>query len=183
MDKKALGAACAVAVLCMTATGGTYAFLSDRAETARNRFIPGNVTAEIREDFPDGQTLDAGSSVAQTIQKRAWVYNSGKNECYARVSVAFSNHDFGAALSGVDTVKWEKEGDYYYYKEKLAPGESTSELFTGVSVPAAAPGNAVYTEKVDALDIAVYGEAVSVQHGNHVFADYREAWDFHTKNR
>lgn len=183
MGRKALGAACAAAVLCMAAAGGTYAFLSDRAETAGNRFIPGNVTAEIREDFPDGQTLDAGSSVAKTIEKRVWVYNSGKNECYVRVSVVFSNHDFGAALSGVDTVNWEEEGDYYYYKEKLAPGESTSELFTGVSVPAAASSNAVYTEKVDALDIAVYGEAVSVQHGNHVFADYREAWDLHTKNR
>lgn len=178
MDRKALGAACAVAVFCMAAAGGTYAFLSDRAETARNRFIPGNVAAEIREDFPDGQTLDAG----KTIQKRVWAYNSGENDCYVRVSVAFSNNDFGAALSGIDTANWTEEGDYYYYKEKLAPGESTGELFTGVEIPAAS-GDPVYTAKTDALDIIVYGEAVSVRHGDYIFADYREAWDFHTKNR
>ena len=183
MKRAAIGTACIGMALCFISIQSTYAFLSDKGNDSINQFIPGNIVTEIQEEFDSAQTLRNINTSACEIAKSAWVHNSGENACYVRVSVAFSNSDFGASLDGIDTVNWIKDGDYYYYTAILDPGETTSALITKVDVPRVDKYKAVYLENAESLDVIVYEEAVPIQHGNYVFTDYREAWDFHTKNR
>ena len=183
MKKKMMAAVCAGVFLCLVSGGGAFAFLSDHAGNTINRFTVGSVKTEISEYFPDGQSVSLSSVSRKTIRKTVCVRNTGDNDCYVRVSVGFSNGGFGASLSGVDTAGWVKSGDYYYYREKLEAGETTSALFTGVTVPALASRDMEDMEEEEFLDVSVHEEAVSARHGDKVFTDYREAWDFHTKNR
>ena len=183
MKKKMMAAVCAGAVLCLAFGGSAFAFLSAHRGDITNRFTAGNVTTEISELFPDGQVISLSSDSSKTIRKTVCVRNTGRNDCYVRVSVGFSNGGFGASLSGLNMDDWVKEGDYYYYKSELKSGETTSALFTGITVPGLASRDTGYMEEGDFLDVYVYEESVSTRHGDTEFADYKAAWDFHTAER
>ena len=55
----------------------------------------------------------------------------------------------------INTEKWTEKDGWYYYNEKLAPGEATEPLFTEVSF--AAEMDNVYQESKLKLDIMANG--------------------------
>lgn len=173
------------AVLCALAgiicAGGTAAYFTS-FDKAENRAAVGRNDTEIAEEFPDPP--DIGEEENPQYRKKVWISNtsSGENgfavDCFVRAAVSYSNHDIGRAVSllGLDTENWvysESDG-YYYYRKVLREGESTTPLFTGLSIE---------TERIDPLyrplirdfQINVYEE--SVQAGE--FQDYQSAWRFY----
>lgn len=78
-----------------------------------------------------------------------------------RVTVGFSDDTVGAELTGINKTDWVKpvDDDYYYYRRILHPGETTSAVFTSVTIPPLADKRLDGMEE-DALKIDVYEEAV-----------------------
>ena len=68
------------------------------------------------------------------------VKNTGSYPCFIRVALDNAPEP--------DDKVWEKSGGFYYYKDAVAPGESTPDLFAD---PAQSPGLSVYAEAIDAL--------------------------------
>lgn len=171
-------------LLCLSAGGGVYAFLSDKGEAARNKFTVGNIETKIVENFPSGQMIAPECTDEQVISKTVKVQNVGKAPCYVRVTIGFSDDAVGAELTGINKTDWVKpvDDDYYYYRRILQPGETTSAVFTSVTIPPLADKRLDGMEE-DALKIDVYEEAVQVQHAGAYFMDYEAAWDFYTSFR
>lgn len=82
MKKKALAISLA-AILVLTAIAGTtLAYLTDR-DSAKNVFTMGNVEIELNEHFPDNELIPG-----KKLEKRASIYNSGKNDAWVWITVA-----------------------------------------------------------------------------------------------
>ncbi len=145
MKKKILLAA--AVVICLTiAVSGTLAYFTFE-DTAHNVITSGGVSIEVVEktkgegetevDFPkEGIT---GVMPGTEVSKIVSVKNNGNSEAWVRVKVDAtikSAEGEGELPSDVMTYTvsgdWTKEGDYYYYKEKVPAGESTSILFDTV---------------------------------------------------
>ncbi len=154
MNRKNTIIAIAVTLAVMViAIGTTMAFYQNQTATAVNTFAVGNVTTEIVEIF---------NKISDTeYQKEPRVTNTGENDCYIRMRVSVTPKEALDNLSiDFDTVNWTgKTGadgeEWYYYNNPVAPGESTTPLFTKVNVS--------YDEEehpwID-FDIILYQEAV-----------------------
>ena len=133
-----LASALALAIVGVAA-GTTTAYLMDRTDAVVNTFAPGSVETEIVE-------------IVSGATKEPYILNVGKNDCYVRMRVSVSPEK--PLMDVVDKINgdWEYEEDgYYYYKGKLAPGETTlNPLF-----------NEVKTGKANSsIEIQLYQEAV-----------------------
>ena len=105
--------------------GGTVAFLVANTDPITNSFTPANVTCEVNEDFNSDNT----------VKTSATVKNTGNIPAYIRVAVVANTIDDEKNVTGTADVsdklasdKWTKLGDYYYYNEVVAAGDSTSNL-------------------------------------------------------
>ncbi len=146
MKKKIFIAAAIVIVLSLFAFG-TLAFFTTSAK-ATNIITTGKLSMELHEETDDGEPFPEdgikGVLPGQSVTKKVYVENTGKNEMYVRVSVEIKAEDQRGemlpadlvALNDLDTENWTKktvEGvDYYYYNKPLQAGESTSMLFRSV---------------------------------------------------
>ena len=126
----ARGASPLLLVLCLVllvslAVGGTVAWLNATSEPVTNDMTPGKVPITIEETF------DGAAKSGVTIQ------NTGNIDAYIRVAIvanavdADGNITAGSAPAFTVTDKWTPVGNYYYYNGTVAPGKSTTELFTG----------------------------------------------------
>ena len=80
------------------------------------------------------------------VTKKAYVENTGDVDMYVRIALdtnVESMQEGGGKLPfddhislDINTEDWTKQGDYYYYKKALKPGEATEPLFTTVSFDA-----------------------------------------------
>lgn len=145
--------AATLAAVMAIAIGTTVAFYQEQTAEAVNTFAVGNVTTEIVEIF---------NKISDTeYQKEPSVANTGENDCYIRMRVSVTP---GEALDNLsidfDTANWTRKTgadgeDWYYYNNSVAPGQSTTPLFTKVNVS--------YDEEehpwID-FDIILYQEAV-----------------------
>ena len=69
----------------------------------------------------------------------------------------------------MDTDLWiDGEDGYYYYRDVVQPGDSTTELFTGVRIDQESEG--------DTVAVTVYEESVQAFVGTVPCKDYQEAW-------
>lgn len=60
--------------------------------------------------------------------KHVTIKNTGNYDCFVRVK-ALAGEKYQEGLVYIDPKeKWNPDGEYYVYKEPLAPGETTSEL-------------------------------------------------------
>ena len=144
MKKKILLAA--AVVICLTiAVSGTLAYFTFE-DTAHNVITSGGVSIEVVEktkgegetevDFPkEGITgVMPGTEVSKIVSVR----NTGNSEAWVRVKVnatikSAEDKDLPSdVMTYTVSGDWTKEGDYYYYKEKVPAGESTSILFDTV---------------------------------------------------
>lgn len=126
------------------AAGITLAYNKDTTEKKENTFTVGNVTTEIEEDLKVNGT---------SIEKKPSVKNTGLNACYIRMRVTVSSE--GAAEITGWNDKWQEKPDgFYYYQEKVEPGQSTEPVFTGADMEEGFTGD---------LEITCYQEAVQAE--------------------
>lgn len=130
--------------------GVSYAYLSAQ-EYAGNEFGTADVAISVREDFEPPGTVTPG----QTVKKAPRIESISGTDCYVRAAVRFSDSDMQEACEPlVIGSGWEAGTDgYYYWKQRLKPGEATGALFDGIKIRTDA------AEPVP-FDIYVYAEAV-----------------------
>lgn len=142
----------AMALTAVLAVGGTLAYLSSVTETEKNVFTSSkSITTELTEEFdPEvagsytpGQVITKAPTMSNTStsNESIWVavsldYTNGAD------SITYEEFKQYAELQGLDTTGWEKIGtaadgqELYAFKTTLAPGKSTSAIFSSVKVNA-----------------------------------------------
>ena len=142
----------AVLAVTILAVGITMAFYHDSSNTAVNTFTVGNVTTEIVEIF---KKLDD-----HNFQKEPRVTNTGENDCYIRIryQVTPSTAEERLTFAGKPGNGWTEKDGWYYYTKAVEPGESTTPLFTKVTVDY----NETDKPWID-FDIILYQEAVQAE--------------------
>lgn len=140
----------AAALIMGVGAGVTHAYLT-AADTAVNELHASGVEISIEEEFePPGELLPG-----QTIKKSPKIVSSSDTECYVRMRVLFTDSQAQQACEPLAIREgWQRrENGYYYWLEKLQPGQATVSLFDTVQVRADA-------EEIPPFDILVYAEAV-----------------------
>lgn len=146
--------AIAATLLIVVAVGGmTMARYQGKTGEMVNTFTVGNVDTQIIEIFNQLSNTE--------YQKEPRVTNTGANDCYVRLMVTVTPVEALDRLSiDYDTEHWTRDEatGWYYYKEELAPGQSTTPLFTTVKVDY----NETDKPWID-FDIILYQEAVQAE--------------------
>lgn len=164
-------------VLCALRTAAYFSDYDDKMNTA----AVGYVITEIDEDFPDPTPTPMGDN--PSYKKEIWTGNFSGNEkgfnadCYVRMSLSYSDDDIGRGveLLGVDKVNWVyNPGDgYYYYRNIVAEGETTTPLCTGFRINSEKIDD-TYKDSLFDFEINVYEEAVHAEG----FSDFESAWSY-----
>lgn len=100
---------------------GTLAYFTDNESAKGQAEINLSWSTHLKEEVKENN-------------KHVVVENTGKTDAMVRVAV-FAG-DFATVTDEDD--KWQKRDGWYYYKEILKPGETTSELFVEVKAKDAA---------------------------------------------
>lgn len=150
--QKLIAAIGTVSVAALIAFASAYFVDGD---TATNTFKIGHNVSSIEENFPSGK-IEPG----KTCTKEVRVKNKNSVKCFVRVLAEPSDSDMGEHLDiDWNTTDWtEKQEDgYRYYRKALKPGETTSPLFTKVTIK-----NDFVNPQLTAknFDIGVYEETV-----------------------
>lgn len=134
-------------------TGAVWAYLTAQ-DTVKNEVTAADTDIEISENFDPPGTIRPGSVITKTVA----VTSHSSTDCYVRVMVRFSSLEAEQFCEPLQILEgWTKKEDgYYYWKEKVKPGETTGNLFTSVKIKQDAD-----TEQLEAFDILVYAEAVA----------------------
>lgn len=167
--KKKILSLCLVAVLALTAIGGSLAYFTD-TDDAKNTFTVGNVSIDLTEPNWDSQGSEDAPEVypGEPLAKDPTVKNDGANPCFVRISVTGLNclGDAGMITYRTDYVadklgdNWVKHTDgYYYYSKVLAVGETTDALFDQIVMPTGLTNG----DGTTSYDIDVKAEAVQAQ--------------------
>ena len=143
--KKKILVLCLVVALAVTAVvGGTLAYFTAEGK-AHNVITSGGVEIAVKEWANEEKTVPFrdldGVMPGMKVTKIAEVKNTGSADAWIRVKLdkeiipAEDNAEVNPDLVklDLDTEKWEKKGDYYYYKEAVAPGETTAPLLKSVA--------------------------------------------------
>lgn len=142
--------------------GVSYAYLTARDDAA-NRFGVSAVDITVDEKFEPPGEVPPG----KVIVKAPRICSSSDIDCYVRAAVHFTDSDakdYCEAL--VINPGWQAgEDGYYYWQERLQPGQKTGTLFDCVTVRQDAG-------EIPPFDIYVYAEAV--QCGKNTI---KEAWE------
>ena len=145
-------------------TGAAYAYLTAQ-ESVENRLTAASTDIEITEQFDPPAELNPGT----VIPKKVAVTSHSSTDCYVRVLVEFSSWKAQQFCEDLEILDgWEKADDgYYYWKEKVKPGETTGQLFSQVKIRSDAA-----KEDLEKFEILVYAEAVSCGDDS-----MQEAWE------
>ena len=159
-SKKMLVLLAALLLVFTVGVGGTLAYLIDRTEDVTNTFTPSEIKLAI-----DEEGWNTGNFVKSNVTVRNVKENSNDTKAtaaYIRAAIVINWKDeqgnvYGKApVEGVDYTilygsEWEKgNDDYYYYKNEVQPGASTSALIETCTVNKAAPHEG-YTLSVEIL--------------------------------
>lgn len=147
--KKKLLVFALLALLVAGTAAGTLAYFTASTVT-HNVITTGNIDIELVETMKDGdeevpypEAPVDGIVPGREVSKIVRVHNVGEHPAWIRVRVDVSVKDEnGGALSDAElrlnyhtgsADKWLYEDGYYYYKEALAAGKSTTPLFDTVT--------------------------------------------------
>lgn len=139
-----------IAALCILAlVGGTAAYYTATSDVAVNTVKASNLKVEMmmmQEDGDGNQTPVTGDGAiinpGETYSRIAMVKNSGKETAWVRVkgdlmvngeTISFVDNPY-ITLEDLNVDDWVWESGYFYYKKPLASGETTTPLFTGVTL-------------------------------------------------
>lgn len=141
-----------------------YAYLTDE-ENAVNEIGIAQIDTPIQEEFEPPPDPDPGD----VITKKPCVENVSAVEVYVRASVRFSDSDAEKQCEPLKiNAGWSLAGDgYYYYSQKLLPGEKTSSIFDEVTLK-----SGIAKEDQLPFELLVYAESVQT----HGFANAPEAF-------
>ena len=122
----------ALVLILVCTVGGTVAYLVTHTDPVVNTFTPGEVSCQVEEEFKDNYT----------VKTEAVVKNTGNVPAYIRVAVVANTIDAQGNITGMktlegwlNTAKWTKSGNFYYYKGVVQPGAVTDNLLkTGINL-------------------------------------------------
>ena len=140
----------AIAFLCLVVLVGiTIAFFTSTSNID-NIFNSGTYKTVTTENFVSPTDWKPGDTTPKTITTK----NEGTLPVRVRVKLTESwisedsqelpienNNERMAIINFANESDWIKDGDYYYYKRDLAPGESTTSLIESVTYNPNAVGN------------------------------------------
>ncbi len=183
MKKRTIIIVCsAVLAIALLSIGITYAYLGTNEEK-KNKVMVGRDTVSITESFPEVSEQSMENKHTKEVQ----IKNTGSVPCYVRVYAEFSDSriaekakvdgcnlkdtawsEFKTALSDENnSSKWVyvKTGNlagYFYYKDRVMSGDSTSELIKKVKVDYRDPNdtNDSNIDKIQPYEMIVYTETV-----------------------
>lgn len=155
--------------------GGTMAYFQAESEDLVNTFTVGNVDISLNEPTwfaPGGSDIAADMTPSQKANKDPFITNeSDSNACYARLRITGLSYDatsdtlaapMGFAINDLDLTNWDivQEGAniYAYYKSILDAGDSTPELFSGITMTSTA-----LEGDVAGFSITIVGEAIQCE--------------------
>lgn len=168
MKKKVL---ITLAVLTLTAllAAGTWAWFTAQADPVTNSFTAGTVEISVENTYENVANWNPGDVEEGTIT----VTNDGTKCAYVRVKL---DAGWDGANLAADNVKlalndeyWVEAGEYYYYKDKLEPGETTESLLSAVTLLGLETGN-----EYQGASFTVEVKADAVQCTNDA---YKDVWE------
>lgn len=165
MKRKILCLSVIVIMLAILAAG-TIAYFTAEGR-ARNVITTGSVEIELKEWADENKTEPfknlEGVMPNTTVTKIAEIKNIGKSDAWIRVKIQKSielkyegNPDTDLVELNLNDTDWITDGEYYYYKNALKPGETTTPIFTSVTFKATM-GNEYQDAKAT---VDVYAQAV-----------------------
>lgn len=127
-------------------------------DAAQNRFSVGGNETVIIENYDEVKSLHPGMTIDKTVS----VKNTGANDCYIRVLALFSDSDAEEyAQLNINDADWQQKDDgYYYYNGVLASGQTTSNLFSNVSI-----GQNADNKELKGFEIFIYAESINKEAG------------------
>ena len=123
----------------------TSVFAASRiSDVARSSITASNVKIELLmlENKGSGEAAVTGETTVvpgEEVSRIAKIENTGNETAWVRLKPTLVLSDGSEdpnliELNGIDSDKWVQQGDYWYYKEALAPGETSDALFTSVTI-------------------------------------------------
>lgn len=158
MKKRKILIGIIIAIVVAIATSAVvYAYLISK-NTKTNNIKLGYNKITIDENYDPPLVMAKGISYT----KEPSVRNTGNVDCYVRVKAEVSDSRVADSLTiDYNTEDWEKKTDgYWYYKQAITPAQSTTPLFTTVSISEEAPDLVL-----DGFDIFVYAESIQTVEG------------------
>ena len=169
MSKKRLAALLSIVLLLTAAVSVTVAYLVDSTDPLVNTFKPASVNVNVTDD------------VTNNVKSNVEITNTGTTNAYIRARIVGSwvddesglvvrkwDPDNDGTFDGLPGEGWKKSGDYYYYTTSVAPGKTTSALFTSYTVTVTVDG--AHLE----MDILV--QAIQSEGGNADGSAAKAAW-------
>lgn len=177
MNTKIKATIITAAAVSILAVSNTTAYFSDN-DDQENQFTVGVNTITINEDYIPPDSIEPGTVILKNPSVEC-IQEDGAVNCYTRIWCEFSDSKADEIMTlDIDTENWVLEDDgFYYYINILEPGESTSPLFTKITVDEETTQETI--DEIDELDLIVYAESCQARSttGDY-FYDYVDAWDY-----
>ena len=131
MKKKTILMLATMVLLLTVTVGSTIAYLVTSSGPVENKFTPAYVTSEVVEpDWNDGKTEKNNVTIKNTGNTsayiRAAIVITWKDKYgYTMPQVPVAGTDYTIEINDAD---WTLIDGFYYYKEAVAPGASTTNL-------------------------------------------------------
>lgn len=178
MKRKILCLSVIVIMLAILAAG-TIAYFTAEGR-AHNVITTGSVEIELKEWADENKTVPfkdlEGVMPNTTVTKIAEIKNIGKSDAWIRVKIKKSielkhegNPDTNLVELNLNDRDWITYGEYYYYKNALKPGETTTPIFTSVTFKAAM-GNEYQDAKAT---VDIYAQAVQTANNHATGGDVK----------
>lgn len=169
MKKKTILMLATMVLLLTVTVGSTIAYLVTSSGPVENKFAPSRVASEVVETFTPG------TATKQDVK----IKNAGDTSAYIRAAIVITWKDKDGNTMPVppevgkdytislNTSDWAKIGDYYYYKEAIAPDASTTNLINScVSTDKYTDGRALCVEVIGS---AIQSEGMGVTSAQDAF--------------
>ena len=130
MKKKTILMLATMVLLLTVTVGSTIAYLVTSSGPVENTFTPSHVTSQVDETFTPGSTT----------KRNVMIENTGDTNAYIRAAIVITWKDKNGYTMpivpevnvdyriDINTNDWTPSGGYYYYKEAIASGKSTTNL-------------------------------------------------------
>lgn len=130
--KKGILLLTAAVLILVCGVGGTLAYLITQTAPVTNTFTPAHVTSEVNEPgWEDGNTVKSNVSITNTGNVSAYIRAAivitwkDKDGYTTMPTVPVLGQDYELEINAND---WSQSDGYYYYKDKVAAGGSTTNL-------------------------------------------------------
>lgn len=144
----------AVVMLLGISSGVVLSYLSGE-DLVENHFRVTDTRIQLEEELDMPDTIAPGS----VIRKEPRIKNLSDSSCYVRMSCHFSDRKAEAFCEElmINDGWIQKSDGYYYWKERLQPGETTMPLFENIVIRKDAK-----EDMIEQFEQYIYAEAVQV---------------------